>query len=53
MRMVVIMMMRCVKLVRANSYRILVLMVQQKARGYRRQIRYIPIKGPIKVHVAG
>ncbi len=52
---VVVMCLRCVKLVGANSYRRLILVIQQKAGRYRGgQIRCIPIEGaqPIKIHVA-
>lgn len=53
---VVVMSVRCVKLVGANSYRMLILVIQQKVGRYRGgRVRYIPIEGaqPIKIHVAG
>jgi len=53
--MIMVVRLGCVKLVRANSYRMLVLVVQQKASGYRGQILCVPIQGirPVKVHMGG
>jgi hypothetical protein len=54
---IVMMSMSCVKLMRANSYGMLmvVLVVEQKAGGDRGHIRHIPVKGvrPIIVHLVG